>query len=96
MKNKDNNYNSNITKEDAQALRKRTENTRTDGGDDRMLRNREKAVDFTGKDLDVPGRNIPNGKQTTSIKDEENQLYSQGSDENADLERNTNHIEKVS
>ncbi|EDP95908.1 hypothetical protein U8527_12320 [Kordia algicida OT-1] len=90
-----NTYNSDITKDDLQALRERTENTRTDGGDDSLLNNRNKAVDFAGKDLDVPGRTLPSDKKQASIKDEENQLYSQGGDGNEDLERTSEHIENV-
>lgn len=94
--NKDQNtYNSDITKDDMQALRERTENTRTDGGDDRLLNKREKNVDFAGKDLDVPGRKLPNGKKKSTVKDEENQLYSQGGEGNEDLERTSEHIDNV-
>ena len=86
-------YNSDITKEDKQALRPRNENVRSDGGDDRILENREKNVDFAGKDLDVPGRKFPKVKLNPPLKDEENQLYSQGGDGNENLERNSDHIE---
>ena len=95
MKDKEETYNSDVTKEDLQALRERTENTRSDGGDDKMLRDRTKDVDFAGKDLDVPGRTLPNAKTKSSINDEENQLYSQGGSGNENLERNTDHIENV-
>lgn len=95
MENNNKKYNSDITKDDMQALRTRAENTRTDGGDDRMLNEREKKVDFAGKDLDVPGRTLPSDKKRSTVKDEENQLYAQGSDENADLERTSEHIENV-
>ncbi|WP_046755683.1 hypothetical protein [Kordia jejudonensis] len=96
MDNKQTDYNSDITKDDLQALRDRTENVRSDGGDDRMLKDREKAVDFAGKDLDVPGRALSDTKKPSMLKDEENQLYSQGGDGNEDLERNSNHMENVS
>lgn len=86
-------YNPDITEDDKQALRDKTENVRSDGGDDRLLKNREKNVDFAGKDLDVPGRKIPKTKLNSPLKDEENQLYSQGGDGNEDLERNKDHIE---
>ncbi len=85
-------YNSDITKDDLQALGKKTKNIRTDQGDDRMLQNREKDVDFSGGNLDVPGRNLPKNKTKKKLKDEENQLYSQGGSGNEDLERNTEHI----
>jgi hypothetical protein len=85
-------YNSDITKDDLQALGEKTKNNRTDQGDDRMLQEREKDVDFSGEDLDVPGRNLPKNKTQKKLKDEENQLYSQGGSGNEDLERNTEHI----
>ncbi|WP_036158188.1 hypothetical protein [Maribacter forsetii] len=91
MKNKDKNtsYNSDVTTDDLQALGEKVKNTRTDKGDDSQLNDREKNVDFAGKDLDVPGRNL---SRINSLKDEENQLYSQGGSGNEDLERNTDHI----
>lgn len=85
-------YNSDITEADLQALGERTKNIRTDNGDDGQLNSREKEVDFAGKDLDVPGRDLPQNKTHKILKDEENQLYSQGTDGNEDLERNTDHI----
>lgn len=86
-------YNSDITKDDLQALGDKSKNLRTDGGDDRMLNERKKDIDFEGKDLDIPGRNLPENKTSKTLKDEENQLYSQGGSGNEDLERNTDHIE---
>ena len=55
---------------------------RTDNGDDAMLKERQKDVDFSVSDLDVPGRNLPKDKTPKKLKDEENQLYSQGTDGN--------------
>ena len=91
---KEKTYNSDITKEDLNALGKKTKNTRTDQGDDQQLNEREKDVDFAGFGLDVPGRNLPKNKNKNkkTIKDEENQLYSQGGSGNEDLERNRDHI----
>ena len=89
---KEKTYNSDITKEDLNALGKKTKNTRTDQGDDQQLNEREKDVDFTGSSLDVPGRDLPKNKNNKTIKDEENQLYSQGGSGNEDLERNRDHI----
>ena len=89
---KDKKYNSDITKEDVNALGEKVKNTRTDAGDDQMLRERNQEIDFTGSELDVPGRNLPKNKTHKTLKDEENQLYSQGGSGNEDLERNTDHI----
>ncbi|WAC02414.1 hypothetical protein N7U66_01450 [Lacinutrix neustonica] len=87
-----NNYNSDITKDDLDALGARKEHIRSDEGDDQQLEEREKPVDFTGKDLDIPGRDLPKAKKPGALKDEENQLYSQGGDGNENLERDTNHL----
>jgi hypothetical protein len=85
-------YNADITKEDLNALGEKVVHKRTDNGDDAMLKKREKEVDFSGSDLDVPGRNLPKDKTHKKLKDEENQLYSQGGSGNEDLERNSEHI----
>ena len=87
--NKKETYNSEITQEDKNALGDKAGNLKTELSDDSVLKNREKKVDFTGKDLDIPGRNLEEKKK---LKDEENQLYSQGSDDNEDLEITSEHI----
>lgn len=89
---KEKTYNSDITKEDLNALGEKTKDSRTDQGDDQQLQERGKQVDFAGSDLDVPGRNLPKDKTKKTLKDEENQLYSQGGSGNEDLERNRDHI----
>ncbi|MGJ8592978.1 MAG: hypothetical protein ACSHXF_10540 [Aquaticitalea sp.] len=63
-------------------------NLRSDGGDDEQLKNRKRPVDFEGKDLDVPGRDLPENRSKKQLKDEENQLYSQGGPGNENLEEN--------
>tara|TARA_R110002012_G_scaffold116415_3_gene264137 strand:+ start:763 stop:1062 length:300 start_codon:yes stop_codon:yes gene_type:complete len=81
-------YNPEVTKEDLQTLRNDNANLHNDNQSDQQLINREEKVDFTGKDLDIPGRtsaqknNGPNG-----LNDEENKLHSQGSDRKNNLER---------
>lgn len=50
---------------------------RSEGGDDTQLDKREKPVDFTGNDLDIPGRTLPKDQTKKQLKDEENQLYSE-------------------
>lgn len=77
-------YDSKISKEDMNALRKR--GLSMDGGDDRLLQDREELIDFSGKDLDVPGRNQVNLTPSAGITDEENTLYAQGSEHNENLE----------
>lgn len=61
---------------------------RSEGGDDDQLKNRKKPVDFEGKDLDIPGRDLPENSTKKTLKDEENQLYSQGGPGNENLEEN--------
>lgn len=81
-------YNSDITKEDLQALGDKSGNLRNDNFDDELLKNKVN-TDFTGKDLDVPGRKLPKDKTKKTLKDEENQLYSFGSEQNENLEIDT-------
>lgn len=76
-----------VTKEDLQALGKIVPNLRLDEGEDQILNERQEEVDFSGKDLDVPGRTLPDHKGPNALKDEENQLYSQGSADNENLEQ---------
>lgn len=88
MKKKENlKYNPDITEHDINVLNNKTENIRSDEGRDNILRNRETPVDFAGDDLDVPGRNLKNKSESTKIRDEENQLFSQGSEHNENLEQ---------
>jgi hypothetical protein len=83
---------SNLTDEDFQALGSKKKHLRNDSGDDRVFDERRREVDFSGKELDVPGRDLPGDKKPENVKDEENQLYSQGGDENENLETTTEHI----
>lgn len=90
--NKNKNYDSNLTKEDKNMLGEKHKNLRTDGGDDSQLdeKHRTRPVDFEGKDLDIPGRTLPEDRSKRELKDEENQLYSQGGPDNDALEENGN------
>jgi len=92
---KDNNskkYNPNITEADKKALGDKAGNLKTTRSEDDILKQREKDVDFAGKDLDVPGRDLPSQRTKKDLKDEENQLYSQGGPGNEDLERTNEHV----
>jgi hypothetical protein len=80
----------NITKEDLLAIGNKEQNLRSDDGDDAALADRAEEVDFEGKDLDVPGRTLPEDKKHKDLKDEENQLYSQGGEDNENLEQDSN------
>ena len=77
-------YNSDVTQRDIDALG--SEGLSMDTGDDRMLEKRKKKLDFTGKDLDVPGRDTVNKANPTNLKDEENTLYGQGAESKESLE----------
>ena len=88
MKNDKQKYNSDITKDDLQALGDKAGNLRNDNGDDELLKNKVTS-DFSGNDLDVPGRKSPKDISKKTMKDEENQMYSIGSDENENLEIDT-------
>lgn len=86
-------YNPEITEADKKVLGDKAGNLKTELSDDALLKNREKPVDFTGKELDVPGRTLPKtNKEGSKLKDEENQLYSQGGADNEDLEQTTEHL----
>jgi len=85
-------YNPEITKEDLKAIGDKQGNLKQDLSDDELLKERKKKVDFTGKELDVPGRDLPSQKTKKTIKDEENTLYGQGSDQNDSLERTDEHL----
>lgn len=88
MKTKNNNtettYNSDITKDDIDALGKK--GLRADSEDDRLLLDRDQAVDFQGKDLDIPGRNKTSSAIKKGITDEENTLFGQGGESKDNLE----------
>ena len=87
----DKTYNSDITEQDKEKLGELAREIRNDRqGDDSQLENRERPIDFTGKDLDVPGRERATPNKGT-FKDEENELYSQGSGDNDHLEDAENH-----
>ncbi len=81
-------YNPEITKEDEKMLRSDNKHIHTDGGNDAELKDRERAVDFEGKDLDIPGRiTAQKGNGAQGLNDEENKLHSLGGDRQNSLER---------
>ncbi|MBU3012059.1 hypothetical protein KO506_11645 [Polaribacter vadi] len=86
MNTKNTKYNPEITKEDLKTLGDKSGNLRNDNSDDELLKNKVNDTDFEGKDLDVPGRKSLIKTSKKSLKDEENQLYSLGSDDNESLE----------
>lgn len=83
-------YQSKITKEDKTILGDKVANLRQDGGQDKHLENRNQPVDFSGKDLDIPGRTPSLNNKSTALYDEENKHHSIGSSDNENLELNIN------
>ncbi|WFO14647.1 hypothetical protein M601_011785 [Cellulophaga baltica 4] len=77
-------YNSNVTEDDLQALGKK--GLSMDTGDDSLLQDRKDRIDFSGEDLDVPGRHEVNLTPNLGLKDEENSLFGQGGDDKENLE----------
>lgn len=77
-------YQSEITKEDINAIGKK--GLRADSEDDRLLLDREDPIDFKGKDLDVPTGEKSNLTSTQGLTDEENKLFSQGGARKENLE----------
>ena len=87
IKNKDEKlpYNPNLTEHDRDILSQK--NIHGDGGDNQQLKDRKEKVDFAGKDLDVPGREQAKKNKGNGLRDEENKLFSQGSEDNENLEQ---------
>lgn len=73
-----------VTNEDLEALD--PEELSMDMGDDEQLKHRDRPVDFTGKDLDIPGSELDDKAEETGAEDEENNSYSIGGDNHEDLE----------
>jgi hypothetical protein len=74
-----------ITADDKRALGPK--DLSMDGGDDEELLTRNRKVDFAGEDLDIPGSELDDAQEEIGSEDEENNLYSLGSDDNEELER---------
>ena len=87
IKNKDEKlpYNPNVTEHDRDILSQK--NIHGDGGDDQQLKDRKEKIDFEGRDLDVPGREQAKKNKGNGLRDEENKLFSQGSEDNENLEQ---------
>jgi len=67
-----------LTKDDLEALG--PVDLSMDMGDDEELKHREFPVDFSGKDLDVPGSELDDKEEEIGEEDEENNSYSLGGD----------------
>ncbi len=87
VKSKQNEANSgDLTKEDFEALGSKKKNLRIDEGIDEMLDDRKHPVDFTAKDLDIPGEKFDDDQERIGSEDEENNHYSLGSDHNENVD----------
>jgi hypothetical protein len=76
---------SDVTKEDLEALGPK--DLSLDMGDDEQaLKHRVTPVDFSGKDLDVPGSELDDASESIGSEDEENNSYSLGGDSKEGLE----------
>ena len=75
---------SSLTKEDFEALGPK--DLSLDMGDDEELKHRASPVDFSGKDMDVPGSELDDDREADGAEDEENNAYSLGGDNHQDLE----------
>jgi hypothetical protein len=75
---------SSVTADDMEALG--SVDLSMDMGDDEQLRHRAMPVDFSGKDLDVPGAELDDLGEAIGSEDEENNAYSLGGDNHNDLE----------
>lgn len=73
-----------VTAEDILVLG--SDNLNADEGDDEQLKHRTAPVDFAGQDLDIPGSELDDATEITGSEDEENNGYSIGGDNHADLE----------
>jgi len=62
-----------------------------DMGDDEQLKHRNRPVDFTGEDLDVPGSELDDDQEEVGSEDEENNTYSLGGDDKNNLEEGQEH-----
>ncbi len=68
-------YNPDITDEDKQALNEKGHSMNM--GQDKALADREREVDFTAKDLDIPGRQERDTSTGKEIPDEDNYQFNQ-------------------
>jgi hypothetical protein len=76
---------SEITKEDLEALGPK--DLSLDMGDDEnLLKHRIYPVDFSGKDIDIPGSELDDAGEAIGSEDEENNGYSIGGDAHDNLE----------
>ncbi|HET9054714.1 MAG TPA: hypothetical protein VFM90_11100, partial [Cyclobacteriaceae bacterium] len=67
---------SDVTAEDLEALGPK--DLSLDMGDDEQLKHRTQPVDFSGKELDVPGSELDDDQEAVGTEDEENNSYSLG------------------
>lgn len=77
-----------VTKEDLEALGPK--DLSQDMGDDEDLKHRVYPLDFSGKNLDIPGVELDDASEEIGSEDEENNSYSIGGDAHENLEETNN------
>lgn len=78
-----------VTEEDMEALGPK--DLSMDMGDDEQLKHRNRPVDFTGEDLDIPGSELDDDQEEVGSEDEENNSYSLGGDDKNNLDESQEH-----
>lgn len=78
---------SDLTEEDKEALGPK--DLSLDMGDDEQLKHRKWPVDFTARDLDIPGSELDDRNEIIGSEDEENNSYSLGGDDKENLEEDS-------
>lgn len=73
-----------LTKEDYEALGPK--DLSLDMGDDEGLKHRASPIDFSAKDMDIPGSELDDDLEAIGSEDEENNAYSLGGDNHENLE----------
>jgi len=76
---------SDLTPEDLEALGPK-DLSMDMGDDEQQLKHRVTPVDFSGKDLDIPGSELDDASEAIGSEDEENNSYSLGGDSKEGLE----------
>jgi hypothetical protein len=76
---------SEVTKDDLEALGPKDLSLDM-GEDEELLKHRVYPVDFSAKDLDIPGSELDNANEAIGSEDEENNSYSLGGDAHENLE----------
>lgn len=86
--------NADLTEEDLEALG--PEDLSMDLGDDEDLKHRLHPIDFSAKDLDIPGSELDDDDEVVGSEDEENNSYSIDQDDNEEDNSNIQYLKQLS